>query len=123
MTRSDRGGTAWWRRSPLHAEGLLAAAPAVGHAVVVLGHDLDTLLAAPSRAATPGLLQRHQKSERGILELQVPEHVPVLAHVGLQELEDVPETDDAAGGDGGAGREGAEGDEAHGVGLLNLRGA
>src|SRR5687767_14694128 len=60
---------------------LLAAPPPVGHPVVVFGHDLHAFLTAPSCAAAPRLLERHQKSERRILELQVPQHVPVLAHV------------------------------------------
>ena len=98
---------------------LLAASPAVASRRASFRHprrhDLHALLAAPSRAAAARFLQRHQKSERRILELQVPQHVPVLAHVGLQELQHVAEADDAAGRDRGAGRKRAEGDQAHGV--------
>src|SRR5687768_2463305 len=122
-TRRGRGGTAWSRKGLLHAEGLFAAPPAVGHAVVVFGHHLYPLLAAPSRTAAPRLFHRHQKSERRILELEMTKHVPMLAHVGLQELQNVSEADDAARGNGGSGRKGAEGDQSHRVRRLNLCGA
>src|SRR3954463_9193098 len=78
----------------------------------VRGDDLDAGFAAASSAAAPRFLHRHQEAERVILELQVPQHVPVFAHVFLQELEHVPEADDAAWWNGRSGWKGAESDEA-----------
>ena len=86
--------------------------PPVRNEILARGHDLDALLAAPPRAAAARFLERHQKSERGIFELQMPQHVPVLAHVALQVVEDVAEGDDPTRWDRRAGRERAEGDEA-----------
>src|SRR5579859_3967874 len=74
-------------------------------------HQLDAFLSATSRLSASRLFERHQKSERGIFELQVPQDIPVPLHVGLQIIENVAETDDAAGRDGGAGRKRSERDQ------------
>src|SRR5437588_9478119 len=78
-------------------------------------YDFDALLAAPSRAAAPRFLERHQKSERRILELQMTKHVPMPPHVLLQKIENVTEGDDATRRNFFAGRKRAEGDEANDV--------
>ena len=106
--------------APLHRR--LSATSSVRHRRrVSRAHDLHAFLPAPSRAAAARFLERHQKAERRILELQVPQHVPVLAHVRLQERQHVPEADDAAGRNGGAGRKRAERDQPHGERRRDLR--
>ena len=55
------------------------------------GNDFDTLFAATSRSAAPRFLERHQKSECRILELQMTQHAPMLPHVSLQKREHMAE--------------------------------
>ena len=81
-------------------------------------HYLHSLLTPPPGRPAAGFLQRHQESECRILELQVAEHVPVLADIRLQIRERVAQRDDAAGGNGVAGRERTEGNQAQTGGPL-----
>ena len=53
------------------------------------GYDFHTLLAAPSGAAAPRFLERHEETERRIFELQMTQHAPMFANVVLQKVEDV----------------------------------
>ena len=81
--------------------------------LVVRWNNLHTFGPPPSRAASPGFLQSHQKPERRIFELQMAKHAPVLTNIRLEKLQNVTETDDAGWRDGGAGGEGTEGDDAN----------
>jgi hypothetical protein len=61
-------------------------------------HHLDALFAAPARAPTPRFLHGHEETESRILELEMTKHAPVLPDIGLQKLQHMTKTDDAAGG-------------------------